>query len=138
MRRSRFVQERVAYLVRDHLRLCMAPRMRPATLKRMVAEEGFDELLELALRDALASSSYLGFYHLCRRELAAIGTVAERAPRLIGGDDLIAMGFVPGPAFKTILREVDDLRLDGALATREQALDYVRDHHPAPAAAARN
>ncbi|HVC44104.1 MAG TPA: CCA tRNA nucleotidyltransferase [Candidatus Binataceae bacterium] len=138
MRRSRFVQERVAYLVRDHLRLCMAPRMRPATLKRMVAEEGFDELLELALRDALASSSYLGFYHLCRRELAALGTVAERAPRLIGGDDLIAMGFVPGPAFKTILREVDDLQLDGVLATREQALDYVRDHHPAPAAAARN
>jgi poly(A) polymerase len=129
MRRSRLVQDRVAYLVRDHLRLCMAPRMRHATLKRMVAEEGFDELLQLALTDALASSSYLGFYHLCRRELAALGTVTERAPRLIGGDDLIAMGFAPGPAFKTILREVDDLRLDGALATREEALDYVRDHY---------
>ena len=45
LKRSRFVQERVAYLVRDHLRLCMAPRMRPATLKRMLIEDGFDELL---------------------------------------------------------------------------------------------
>jgi poly(A) polymerase len=41
LRRSRFVQERVAYLVRYHLRLTMAPRMRAATLKRMLAEDGF-------------------------------------------------------------------------------------------------
>jgi poly(A) polymerase len=134
LRRSRFVQERVSYLVRDHLRLTMAPRMRPATLKRMITEDGFDELLELALCDALASSSYLGFYHLCRRARAALGAEAIRPPRLIGGDDLIAMGFRPGPEFKTILREIEDLHLDGALATRDQALAFVRENFK-PAAA---
>lgn len=135
MRRSRAVQDRVAYLVRDHLRLCMAPRMRPATLKRMITEDGFDELMQLAMLDALASSSYLGFYHLCRRALAQMGAVEARPPRLIGGHDLIALGFSPGPAFKKILREVEDLHLDGAIATREEALAFVRENYtPAPGA----
>ena len=85
LRRSRVVQERVAYLVRDHLRLCMAPRMRTATLKRMITEDGFDELLQLAMVDALASSSHLGFYHFCRRALADLRSAKEPPPRLLGG-----------------------------------------------------
>jgi poly(A) polymerase len=129
-KRSRLVQERVAYLVRDHLRLCMAPRMRPSTLKRMLAEEGFDELLELARLDALASNCDLSYYHFCRRAIGQLSQAEIRPPRLVGGDDLIAMGFAPGPAFKTILKEVEDLQLDGVLTSREQALEYVRTHHP--------
>ena len=53
-------------------------------------------------------------------------------PRLIGGKDLIQMGFAPGPVFKTILREVEDLQLDGAIADREQALEYVRSNYRPP------
>lgn len=132
LRRSRFVQERVAYLVKNHLRLCMAPRMRQATLKRMLAEDGFDELLELSRLDALASSSYLGFYHFCRRAIAEMAPAEIHPPRLIGGKDLIQMGFAPGPVFKTILREVEDLQLDGAIADREQALEYVRSNYRPP------
>jgi poly(A) polymerase len=129
LRRSRAVQERVAYLVKNHLRLCMAPRMRPSTLKRMLSEDGFEELLELSRLDALASSSYLGYYHFCRRAMTEIPAAEMRPPRLIGGADLIAMGLTPGPAFKTILKEIEDLQLDGALTTREDALAYVREHH---------
>src|SRR6185437_13101126 len=135
MRRSRFVQERVAYLVRNHLRLVMAPRMRQATLKRMLAEDGFGELLELSRMDALASSSNLGFYHFCTRALAAMGHEEIRPPRLIGGNDLIAMGFRPGPQFKSILKDIEDQQLDGALSSRDEAIDYVRARYaPAPPA----
>ncbi|MGH8275073.1 MAG: CCA tRNA nucleotidyltransferase [Steroidobacteraceae bacterium] len=133
LKRPRVVQEQVAYLVRDHLRMCMAPRMRPATLKRMLAEEGFDELLELARLDTLASSSHLGFYHFCRRARAQMSAAEIRPRPLIGGDDLIALGFKPGPDFKRILRQVEDLHLDGALATPEDAIRYVRAHHLPPA-----
>lgn len=129
LRRSRFVQERVAYLVRYHLRLCMAPRMRPSTLKKMLAEEGFGELLELSRFDALGSNSHLGFYHFCRRALASMSAEEIRPPRLIGGDDLIAMGFRPGPDFKRILAEVEDLHLDGALTSRDDALRYIAGHY---------
>jgi poly(A) polymerase len=136
LRRSRFVQDRVAYLVRYHLRLCMAPRMRPSTLKKMLAEEGFAELLELSRFDALGSNSHLGFYHFCRKALASMTIDEIRPPRLIGGNDLIAMGFRPGPDFKRILAEVEDLHLDGALASRDDALRYIADHYPPPAGGA--
>ncbi|HEY2664892.1 MAG TPA: HD domain-containing protein [Candidatus Binataceae bacterium] len=130
LRRPRAVQDRVAYLVRNHLRPCMAPRMRLATLKRMLSEEGFEELLELNRIDSLGSNSYLGYYHFCREALRKLPIEPARLPRLITGDDLISLGFNPGPAFKEILREVEDLQLDGALGSREAALDYVRDHYP--------
>ena len=55
-----------------------------------------------------------------------------RPPRFISGKDLIGMGFKPGPAFKNILQELEDLQLDGALADRDEALDYLRQHYPAP------
>jgi tRNA nucleotidyltransferase/poly(A) polymerase len=132
LRRSRFIQERVAYLVRYHLRLTMAPRMRQATLKRMLAEDGFEELLELARIDALASSSYLGFYHFCRHAMARMSEHEIRPPRLVSGNDLIQLGFVPGPEFRTILKDVEDQQLDGALATREAALAYVMSHYRPP------
>jgi poly(A) polymerase len=128
LRRSRFVQGRVAYLVRYHLRLGDAPKMRTSTLKRMLAEDGFDELMSLAVMDALASNSYLGFYHFCRREMRSQAPEQLRPPRLISGNDLIAMGFTPGPTFKTILKEIEDLQLEGELSDRESAIAYVRDH----------
>jgi poly(A) polymerase len=131
LKRSRFVQERVAYLVRDHLRLCMAPRMRPATLKRMLAEDGFGELMQVTLMDTLASSSYMGFWNFCEERLRTMTTAEIRPPRLVGGEDLIGMGFKPGPRFKAILKDVEDQQLDGALTTREAALDYVRSRYRA-------
>jgi poly(A) polymerase len=131
LRRSRAVQERVAYLVKNHLKLTMAPRMRASTLKRMLTEEGFDELLELSRMDALASSSYLGHYHFCRRAMAQMTPIQMRPRRFLSGNDLIGMGFKPGPAFKNILKEVEDLQLDGEIANREAAIEYVRQHYSA-------
>src|SRR5580658_6048220 len=132
LRRPRAVQERVAYLVKNHLKLTMAPRMRTSTLKRMFSEDGFDELLEISRMDALASSSYLGFYHFCRHAMTQMTPTQMRPPRFVSGGDLIGMGFKPGPAFKNILRELEDLQLDGAIADREAALECVRQHYPAP------
>jgi poly(A) polymerase len=132
LRRPRIVEERVAYLVRYHLRLCMAPRMRRATLKRMLAEDGFDELLELSLVDALASNSYLGYYHFCRQARNELEMPQVRPSRLVTGHDLIAAGIAPGPRLGKILREIEDLQLEGALTDRDQALAYLRQRLAAP------
>jgi len=135
LKRSRDVQERVAYLVKNHLKLCMAPRMRPATLKRMLAEDGFDELMDVAFMDAMASSSYLGFWHFCKHAMSTMTAQEIRPPRLIGGEDLKQLGFTPGPRFKAILKDVEDQQLDGILATRDDALEYVRVHYGPDSAA---
>ena len=91
LKRSRAVWERVAYLVRNHLRLVNAPRMRAATLKRFLREDGIEELLELARIDATAASGDLQYYEFCRAQLAALSQEEMRPP-------LVALVTDPGRA----------------------------------------
>jgi putative nucleotidyltransferase with HDIG domain len=130
LRRSRETWERVDYLVRNHLRLLNAPAMRLATLKRLLAADGFDELLRLARLDALASSHELRFVLFCERRRAELGAAALRPPRLLGGDDLMAMGYPPGPRLGEILRAVEDAQLDGTIGDRGAAEAFVRERFP--------
>jgi tRNA nucleotidyltransferase (CCA-adding enzyme) len=41
------------------------------------------------------------------------------------GNDLKALGFVPGPHYKEILRSLRAQRLDGTIINREQEENYV-------------
>ena len=49
-----------------------------------------------------------------------------KLPRLVTGYDLIDMGLKPGPIFKEILGEVEELQVEGIITTREQALKYIK------------
>jgi poly(A) polymerase len=46
---------------------------------------------------------------------------------LVSGDDLIALGLRPGPRFGEILEAVETRQLEGALRSREEALEWVKD-----------
>ncbi len=125
LKRGRAVWERVAYLVRNHLRQVQAPQMRLSTLKRFLREEGIDELLELARIDALSSNGDLQYYRFCKERLAELKDGEIRPAPLVRGADLIELGFKPGPLFAQILRQVEDAQLGAELTSREQALDWV-------------
>ncbi len=130
LRRSRATWERVDYLVRHHLRLVQAPEMRLATLKKMLGEDGFPELSRLARLDALASSGDLRFVLFCERRKAELGAEALRPPRLLGGTDLLALGYRAGPRIGEILRALEDAQLEGEVRTREDAEALVRARFP--------
>jgi tRNA nucleotidyltransferase/poly(A) polymerase len=130
LKRSRAVWERVAYLVRNHLRLVSAPLMRKATLTRFLREDGIDELLELARIDAGASNGDLQYYEFCRAQLAALSEQQMNPPPLVTGRDLIALGFTPGPQFSEILQAVEEQQLEGVLGDRDAALAWVRARYP--------
>jgi poly(A) polymerase len=132
LRRSNAVGDRVAWLVKDHLRLLNAPDMRLATLKRFLREDGIEELLELCRIDATASNGNLYYYEFCRRRRAEIAEEGLRPAALISGDDLIELGHRPGPAFRDILSAVEEAQLEGTVDTREQALELVRSRFPVP------
>lgn len=122
--------ERVAWLVSQHMRLALAPRMRESKLKRFVREEGFDELVELCRLDCLASHRSLDVIEWIRAYRARLKPEEMRPKPLLRGDDLIQMGYRPGPIFSTILRAVEDAQLEGKLLDAEQARAFVRDHWP--------
>jgi poly(A) polymerase len=130
LRRSRAAWERVAYLVKNHLRLVQAPDMRLATLKKMLREDGFEELLVLARMDAMASSRDLTYVEFCQRALAEMSHEVVRPPRLLGGDDLAALGYAPGPVFKEILGALEEAQLEGQVQSRDDAARFVRERYP--------
>jgi poly(A) polymerase len=129
LKRSRESWERVAYLVRNHLRHVQAPQMRLSTLKRFLREEGIEELLELTRIDALASNGDLQYYQFCKERLAQLTEAQIRPAPLVRGTDLIALGLVPGPIFAEILQRVEDQQLGGELTSREQALEWVQKNY---------
>jgi tRNA nucleotidyltransferase/poly(A) polymerase len=130
LRRPGAVAERVAYLVKNHLRPMSAPEMRTSTLKKFLREEGIEELLELLRIDSLASNGNLGYWEFCRDKRAALGEDEIRPPALVSGHDLIRLGHRPGPRFKEILGAVEEAQLEGEIATPDEALELVRRRFP--------
>ena len=49
-----------------------------------------------------------------------------RPPSLVSGNDLIALGYKPGPLFATILKDVEDRQLEGTLTDSIAAIEYVK------------
>jgi poly(A) polymerase len=126
LRRSNATAGRVAFLVDQHLRHCSAQSMRPSTLKRFLRQDGIDELMALARIDALSSSGDLGHWEFCRKALEELSAEQIRPEPLLRGGDLIELGIAKGPMFRTILTAVEDAQLEGAIASREAAIDFVR------------
>jgi len=53
----------------------------------------------------------------------------EKPKPLINGYDLIDLGLKPGPIFKEILTEVEELRAEGVLKTKEEAIEFVKRNY---------
>ncbi len=118
--------DRVEWLVDQHMRLAAIPQMREAKRRRFVREDGFDELLDLCRMDCIASHGDLSIVDEVREYKANLKPEEVRPVPLITGEDLIALGYTPGPIFKTILTAVEDAQLEGKITTREEAEAMVQ------------
>lgn len=56
-----------------------------------------------------------------------INQVPTKKDQLLSGRDLIGLGFSPGPQLGPLLEEIEALRADRTLSTREAALQFARD-----------
>jgi poly(A) polymerase len=126
LKRSRDTWERVAYLVRSHLRHTQAPAMRLSTLKRFLGEDAIGELLELTRIDALAANGDLTHYNFCKEKLAELKEEEIHPAPLVRGRDLIALGLTPGPLFSRILAQVEEAQLGGELRDRQEAIEWIK------------
>jgi poly(A) polymerase len=128
-RRFRFSNEettQILALIANHMRFKDVDRMRASTLKRFVRLPRFEEHMELHRLDCLSSHRRLDAYESVRRLLAETPPEQIRPSRLLSGDDIQRMGYVPGPLFSEILRSLEDAQLEGQITTQEQAVKYVR------------
>ena len=116
----------ISALVEHHLHFRDAPRMRASTLKRFLRLDQFEEHLELHRLDCLSSHRSMDSYEWVRGKLRELSAEAIRPKPLVNGDDLIEMGYPPGPRFKEILQAVETVQLEGQLGSREAALEFVK------------
>ena len=128
-RRFRFSNEetdQIAALVANHMKFKDVLNMKPATLKRFVRQQRFEEHLELHRLDCLSSHGNLDNYNFTRHFIETTPSEQVRPPRLLTGDDLKSMGFLPGPAFREILEAVENAQLDGKIADHNEAVQMVQ------------
>lgn len=125
LRFGRKQQERITALVRDHLKFIDLPRMRASTLKRFLGQEGFEEHLELHRLDCLGSHGNLDNWRLAAETLDRSEPEVLHPHPILTGDDLIQMGYTPGPVFREILGSLRDAQLENRVKTRWQAETWV-------------
>jgi poly(A) polymerase len=136
-RRLRFSNDdtdQICALVANHMKFKDVAQMRESTLKRFVRLLRFPEHLELHRLDCTASHGNLAAYNAVQQFLAATPPEAIRPPRLITGNDLLTMGYTPGPEFQRILTAIEDGQMEGAFASKEEAIAYVERTYPHSAA----
>lgn len=124
--------ERIVELERNHLRFMHVHEMRKSTLTRFLRTPYFSDHLELHRVDCLSSHGNLDTYRFCVGKIKELHAQIPPAPPLIKGQDLIDMGYRPGPVFKEILDAVEDLQIESTLRTRSDAVDYVLKNFPLP------
>jgi putative nucleotidyltransferase with HDIG domain len=124
--------ERVEGLVGAHMQFPSLPQMRPAKLRRFLAQPDVELHMALHAADCGASHGDLSLLDFTRARLTELGQERKLPPPLLTGADLISLGYAPGPAMGEILGFVRDQQLDGALADKDEAVRRVRERWPTP------
>src|ERR1700688_1153990 len=117
--------EQIVSLVEHHMKFKDVEKMRPATLKRFVRLPRFEENLALHRLDCLSSHRNLEAYEFVTGFLRDTPPEVVRPARLLGGEDILALGYAPGPVIGTILAAVEEAQLNGEISTRNEAMSFV-------------
>jgi poly(A) polymerase len=128
-RRLRFSNEhtaQIAALVANHMKFKDVPQMKASTLKRFARLNRFDEHLELHRLDCLSSHRKLDNYDFVQKYIRETPAEQIRPARLLTGDDLLDLGFPPGPSFKRMLDAVEEAQLNDLIRTREEAIELLK------------
>ncbi len=102
-------------------------RMGVAAQKRAAHATWFNEALRI-----VAAQSPEGFVRIHRRVEQLRATPSGLSPSpVIGGDDLLRIGFRSGPGFQDLLNAIYDAQLEDRISTRDEALALARELGPA-------
>jgi poly(A) polymerase len=133
LRFSREEAETILALVRGHMLFMNVREMRPNRLKRFLRQPDFPLHLELHRLDCLGSHGLLDNHQFSLQKLKEYSEEELRPPPLLTGEDLIGMGYAPGPLFREILCAVEDAQLGGEIADAGEARSLVRKRWGDPA-----
>jgi tRNA nucleotidyltransferase/poly(A) polymerase len=133
LRRLRFSNDIIHATVEavgNHMKFMHIQEMRTARLKRWMASPTFPDELDLHRVDCLGSNGFTDNYEFVLAKQEEFASAPVIPPRLLDGHDLMALGYQPGPALGRILTAVQDAQLEGAVETKEEALQWLQREFP--------
>jgi len=114
--------------VANHMTFKDVQKMRVAKLKRFMARPTFEDEMELHRVDCMSSNGLKDNYEFVRERQKEFAT--EQVPLipkpLVNGHDVMALGVPAGPQIRELLTQVQNAQLEGGLATREEALEWLK------------
>lgn len=133
LRRLRFsndVIEATVEAVANHMKFMHVRDMRTSRLKRWMASPTFHDEMQLHRVDCLGSHASLDNYEFVVSKQEEFASAPVIPPRLLDGYDLIKLGYSPGPSLGKVLTAVQDAQLEGIIATKDEALEWLRAEFP--------
>jgi poly(A) polymerase len=127
LRASNALIEGVEACVDNHMNFKNVTVMKLSTLKKFLSRATIQDELELHRADCLASHGDISNYDFVLDKFRDFKAEEIMPVPLIGGKELIALGFKPGPIFGQILSDVYDMQLEDKLENKEQAIIYVKE-----------
>ncbi|MEO0073731.1 MAG: HD domain-containing protein [candidate division WOR-3 bacterium] len=136
LRLSRQQAKVIRTLVQEHMRLHLlatAPDLSERAIRRYFRDLGQEAfgLMILCYADGWATAGRtLHLEDTITRmiEQRRAEEAKQRIKRFVTGHDLIALGMKPGPAFKVILQELEDLQVEGRIRSKEEGLEYLKNY----------
>ena len=135
LNRLRFSKDdcaQILALVKHHMQFGDVPKMKQSTLKRFLRLPRFEEHMALHYADVMSSHGMLGPYETAQKAYEKLGHEEIRPALLVTGQGLIAAGYRPGPRFREMLTAAEDAQLEGTIRSREEGLQWVREHFGMP------
>lgn len=132
LRMSNSDTEQILALIANHMRFGDVEKMKISTLKRFLRLPAFAEHLALHRMDCMASHRDLSLYEFAKQRFETAEPEQIRPTPLLTGNDLIALGYRPGPNFRQMLATVEDAQLEGSLHSREEAVRLLAQNFPRP------
>ena len=120
--------DEIVFTVRHHMQFKDTPRMRKATLRRMLLRPTFELELEQHRLDCLSSHGQLDIHDFLKEEQRTLANQPALIPPLVRGDDLIELGISPGPAMGKLLETIRDRQLSEEFTTRAEALAWAKEN----------
>jgi poly(A) polymerase len=131
LRMSNDYIDQIVDLVSTHMDLWRIGEMRESALRRFLRRPNIRDHLELFRANCISGSRKLDCYMQWIQKYKEYKQTPMPDP-VVRGDDLIQLGYAPGPIFNRILLAVEDLQLEGVLRTREEAVEYIQAAFPLP------
>lgn len=124
-------QKIISSLVERHMDFLNIKDMRESKLKRFLSSDTIKEDLALHKADCLASHGDTSNVDFCSKKLKEFKKEQTlNPPLLLSGNDLIKLGYEPGPLFTKILNSVRDAQLENIISTKDESIKYILKHFP--------